>query len=117
MSAATNQNFSMHSGDTQHLAFTVTNLPVGMTLQDVGVEIRWSCAPSVAEEELLTKSIGSGIAVTALNTFLVSLEPADTEEIEGGAYYHEAEVIFANGAKKTVAIGTMTVVRDLIESA
>ena len=63
---------------------------------------------------ILSKSIGSGIAVTDVpNGILeITIDPADTDALAGD-YYHELQMT-QGGNISTVLYGQATIVKDLI---
>ena len=109
-------DFELPAGDT--FEFSVTVDWPGETATLAGATIKWSAAKSAKDTALISKSIGSGIVVTdsAIRTFKVTLLPADTDGLADGAYYHEAEITFADGRVKTPLRGRMTIDATLIRS-
>lgn len=108
------QNFEWTSGDD--LPFEIEVTDQNDVAEDLtGASITWAMARRPTSSILLTKTVGSGITITdAVNgLFLVKLDAADGENFRGD-YYHEAEVVFASGDKRTVARGTISVPVDLI---
>jgi hypothetical protein len=117
---ATNQDVAMFSGDTRVLAFTVTqagdSTPVDLT---GATAIKWKCARKLSggfsSTVTLSKALGAGITVTDADAgqLQVLLSPADTAALSG-RFYHELEITDVAGNVSTVAIGTLTIAKDLI---
>jgi hypothetical protein len=116
MSAAPEQDFEMHQGDSKRLLVTVKT-PAGAVVSLVGAQsIKWWVAKRVTSSvRLLEKSVGSGITVTnaAGGLLTIALNPADTKAVSGD-YYHELEVIDSAGDIGTVLRGTVTILRALV---
>ncbi len=102
------------SGDSKRLVVSVTDdndTAVDLT----GAVISWQLARSVYGSAEISKSVGSGIAITdAVNgEFTVTLDPLDTDALEGD-FYHEAQVTDTLGDISTVFSGNITIIKDLI---
>lgn len=65
-------------------------------------------------DALLTKSLGSGVAITngPAGIFIVTIDSGDTDAM-AGTYYHEAEII-DEGKVSTVFTGTISIARQLL---
>lgn len=118
------QNFTMYAGDTKIITVTVTD-DDDEAVDLTGATIRWQASRLVVDEgfdadPLISKDndTGGGIESASPSTgvFEVTLDPDDTEDLSG-LYYHEAEVIDADGNVATVMTGRMTVVPVLIRPA
>ena len=116
------QDFTMVSGDSRRLLFRTYTDDTLQTRKDLtgSGSVRWemhSAPPQDAgSAPLVQKSLTSGISITdpVNGEFLVIIDPADTEAIAAGFYYHEAEVIDSAGDVVTVAIGDVTMYADAI---
>ncbi len=112
---AENQNVELPAGDSRNLVIPVKNA-AGADVSLVGSTVRWWMGKSqwsAGDDVLIKKSIGTGIAVVG-STITVTLAPADTDALQPGAYYHEAEVVFADSTVATVTRGTFTLSPTII---
>lgn len=116
----TDQNFTMHRGDSRKIKITVTDA-AGEPKSLTGSFIRWAMARDSSAPILIQKITGDGVSVVDApgGEFTVSIYPSDTEEFDlprSGlrSFYHEAEVTDSAGAVATVTTGTVTLLRDLI---
>ena len=110
MMTAANQNVFLPAGDSLDIVLAVKTA-AGVDVPLAGATVRWWMGrgrASFGEDVLIKKSIGLGIAVTGA-TATVSLAPADTDAIPAGVYYHEAEIVFADGTVSTVTTGNITI--------
>lgn len=104
-------NFTMYAGDTRRIEVTVVegSLPVDLT----GATIRWGLSSDATNSGSVTvlKNIGSGIDLLdgPGGRYLITLSPADTAASVPGKYYHESEVVEADGTVSTVLIGFITI--------
>jgi hypothetical protein len=63
----------------------------------------------------LTKALADGVAITdAAGIIEVTLAADDTAALSKGRYHHELEMTDANGAVSTLAMGTLTILEDLL---
>lgn len=110
-------DFEMFQGDDIALDFAVKeDAADGEPVSLVGIaSLRWWLSRKVTTPALVQKAIGAGVEITdaAAGEFTVRLEPADTEE-RFGTFYHEAEVIDADGKVSTVHAGEIIIKRALI---
>lgn len=110
MMPAENQNVVIPAGDSLDIVLAVKT-EAGVDVPLAGATVRWwmgRSRVSVGDDVLIKKSIGSGIAIVGA-TATVSLAPANTDSIPPGTYYHEAEVVFADGSVSTVTTGSFTI--------
>lgn len=87
---------SMYAGDSQPVQITVTDSGTGAAADLTGCALTWMLAVAPGGTALVTKtSAGGDIAVSGAgsNIVTVSLEPADTDALEPGVYYHELKVV------------------------
>jgi gamma-glutamyl:cysteine ligase YbdK (ATP-grasp superfamily) len=104
----------MRKGDTLILEFTVTE---NSTAKDItGATVKWQAARTVTSASVVSKSTGSGITLTdpTNGVLQVSIASADTKDLSATEYHHELEVTDASSNIHTAAVGTMTLVEDLI---
>lgn len=122
---ATDQNVTMVRGDSRTITIAVKD-KAGANVNLAGASVRWWVGKTVnattrAIEKVPTITVASGLVSDAANTALYSLSiplaPADTTALKAADYYHEAEVVFSNGAVSTVTSGTFTLEADLIRAA
>lgn len=112
-----NQNATIRVRNDHVLRVTVLDnddQPVDIT----GATIRWQLAGRVGSTSpLVSKATGGqGVEITDAENgvFEVTLDSADTDGLNG-TYYHEAELVDAQGKKQTVMVGEITIVRVLIQ--
>lgn len=114
MSWISNANICLFRGDDLRvIARVVDQAGEEMDIQDV-TSIRWWAAKSASAPPLIQKSLGDGISLGGPNVFFFDLAPVDTEELTPGTFYHEAEVITAQGRTYTILSGRLTIQRDLV---
>lgn len=104
------QNVEMVAGDHADLVVTITGSN-GVAKNLTGATIKWVLYDDANAVELLSKSTGSGVAITnaLAGECTISLAPANTLTIAAGIYYHECEVTDADGIVSTVLIGHVTI--------
>ena len=116
MTELTAQDFSMYSGDTKVLTVTVKTA-AEVVVDLTGYTVKWKAVLSGLDTPLEKDNGGAGgvvITNAVSGIFEVTIDPADTSEVNG-AFKYEAEITSGVGVVSTVAIGTMTVSLDLIE--
>jgi hypothetical protein len=121
---ATDQNVQHWRGDTKVIIVPVKD-DTGAFVDLDGGSARWWLGRNAgaAGDKVLVKkaSIGSGGIVLQLEDGYwrarITIDPADTEGLKPGDYYHELEVIDADGAVSTVTTGTFTIVQTMIPPA
>ena len=111
------QNFSMVSGDSKAVAFTITESD-GTTVVDVSAAtaITYSLSESPSDTSEFTKTLAAAeIAVSGAssNIVTVTIDAADTASL-ADLYYHELQVTDAAGLVYTAAVGWVTITEDLI---
>lgn len=113
--ARVNQNATIWAGDTVNLDVAVTN-SAGAAKDITGATIAYVLFNEPAGATVLTKTTADDIAITpgTGGLFTITLEPADTESVAPGAYYHEAEVTDISGNVATVLTGKVTIMRSRI---
>ncbi len=109
----------MVAGDDKVLEVTVTDA-AGTAVDITGASIQWRLSKTVNRRpaQIAKATGGAGVEITdaAAGVFEVTLDPADTEDLRG-AYYHEAEVIDADGNVSTVLTGAAEILPALIKPA
>ena len=101
-------------GDSKTIKVTVTQ-PDGSVKDITGASVEWAMSPKHSTTSTLSKSTSSGgISITDAGSgkFEVSLDPSDTESLDGGQYEHEAEVTDSSGNVTTVLRGTVYLDED-----
>ena len=108
-------NFAMVAGDTKGLVISVTDA-AGSPVNITGATIAWHAAKSFRKTAIITKAVGSGVAITdgPNGVFTVQLDAADTEDLVGD-FLHEAQII-VGGEISTVIQGTMKINRAVIRA-
>jgi hypothetical protein len=115
------QDLTLCSGDDRTLRFAIVD-PAGAAVDLTGVQaVRWGCARLQANGNYVlpasvTKTLASGIIVAdaAGGIIEVTLAADDTADLSKGRYHHELEMTDADGAVSTLAMGTMTILEDLL---
>ena len=100
----------MTSGDIKFIKITVLTAPGGSAVSLSGVtSIKWGLWPVEGGAQTLSKTLGSGVAVTnaSAGEFTVTLTEADTSTLIG-VYYWEARVNFS-GSAAVVQTGTLNI--------
>jgi hypothetical protein len=112
------QNFAMPAGNAVDLNFDV-DPDEGVSM--VGSNVFWSAFKQSfgvpqRSDLVIKKTSDFGIQVTdsALAKFTVSLEEADTVDLDPGNYYHEAVIVDTEGDQVTVTTGIMTITQTVI---
>jgi hypothetical protein len=105
--------FTMFAGDDVDLVVTVAGEGVDL---EAAQAIRFQAAKRPAGPPVVSKGLGTGIAVVSETQFKVTIGSADTEAMNG-TYYCEAEVIDGAGKVSTVLSGSMSVKPTLIKPA
>ena len=107
-------DFTMYSGDSKNLQFTITDnddTPVDLT----GATSSWILAASADGSALVTKTSGAGeitYSGGSTNIATVAVDPADTASL-AGRYYHELQITDTGGDVSTNA-GTAIILTDNI---
>jgi len=101
-----NQNFEFIKGQDKSLTVAVVD-DAGAAVNIAGAAIAWVLATDLGGTTLVSKSVGSGITITngPGGIFTVSLAEADTDALDNGWYYHEAQVEDTSGNKTYVTTG------------
>jgi hypothetical protein len=110
----------MHSGDTKEFTITVVDAADAEVDITDAISIKFGLAKSAhSASALVSKSLGDGIEKTnpQVGEFAVTLEPADTEDLPGGVYYFEAEVMFEPDVTGTIISGDVLISPSLIRAA
>jgi len=102
--ASANQDFTMASGDTKYLDYTIT-----MTGTLSGCTAKWVLYKG--STVVITKTTTAGISITGDTTLRVTLSPTDTASL-AGVYKHELQITDGSGNVCTVAVGTSTIKAD-----
>jgi hypothetical protein len=104
---ARNQNFEMFCGDTREIVVTVRDAS-GSAIDLTGATVLWTLSRSDrCDAEVSKSSPSEGIVLTsaASGQFTITLDADDTEDLDPGDYYHEAEVTDSSGRVSTVLTG------------
>ena len=118
MALGTQNDVTLHSGDTLILEVTV-NDPTGSPVDLSSTTFAWALSKKSASAvaprgaALMTKALASGITLVdaATGRVDIALDPADTESL-AGTYYHELQMT-DTGVVSTVLFGSVTIVKDL----
>lgn len=105
-----------YSGDTMEITVTVTNSAgAAVDCSSVTIVYGLDTAPHSGGTPLISKASGAGdftIGGGSNNEIAFTLDPADTEDLDG-TYYHEMEITNAAGDVATVLEGTVEIVGDM----
>jgi hypothetical protein len=105
------RHFTLWAGDDVTLSATATD-SAGAAVNLTGSTLSWTLSDGNVAR--VTKTTSDGITVTsaANGTFTVSLDTADTSDLEAGTYRHRATVTDASSNITTVLDGRARVLRD-----
>lgn len=113
------QDFELVSGNDKTLKFNTKDQD-GKVVDLSGATIIWAMANSAqAKKKIIEYTSPVQVSITAPATdglFEVDILDTDTEALKGGDYYHEAKVTSAGGLKTTVAIGTVLLRDNIIDT-
>lgn len=115
MSCTIQQDFCIPRGDDLRVVVHLTDQAgEEVDIQDVQ-NLRWWVARSPSQPPVIQKNLSDGsMFLGGPSTFFFDLVPADTESLPPGGYYHETEIITAQGLVHTVMAGRLRIERDLI---
>ncbi len=114
----TPQDFELVSGNDKNLNFTLTDQD-DVAVDLTGATIVWAMAHAAKNKSrLITYTSPTNLIITdaATGKFQVQVQDTDTENLKARDYYHEARVVSAAGQKRTVAIGTVTLLDNVIDT-
>lgn len=113
----TPQNFQAVSGNDKVLKFNTKN-EAGEIVDLSGATIIWALAKTAkAKSTLIEYTSPTNVTITAPATdglFQVAIQRADTEDLKGGEYYHEARLQDASGNRVTIAYGIVDLLDNVI---
>lgn len=119
----TAQDDSFYANNARTLVFTITNEDEdgSPALDLTGLTIKWALSRVnsngvYSTTPVLEKSTSDGITITdaAAGECEVQLDAADTTSLSG-TFYQELEV-FSGGSGTVVAVGTITIKRNVVNS-
>ena len=107
--AETKQNFEVYAGDDKEVTITVRD-ENSEILNLTGYTLNWVMSDE-DEDAILTKTLSDGLSVATPSNgqVLLTLVPADTEDLEPGIYHHELEITSSGGKVSTVTTGYVKV--------
>jgi hypothetical protein len=109
--ARINQNFEMWQGDTKEVFIRVYD-PEDNYYDITGAQVKWKMKMQVfnGPEPTLVKETGNGITIPdpLRGLIRIQIDPEDTEAMPAGYYYHEAQLIEADGAVSVITVGRVT---------
>ncbi len=118
---AVEQNVQHWRGDSRRIQIPIREED-GTPVDMAGGSARWwlgKSATAVGDKVVVKKAAGSGLSLSVdddLWTAEIRLDPADTQALRPGDYYHELEVVDGAGAVSTVTVGTFTINQTMIPS-
>lgn len=122
---AIGQDIIHYAGDTATITIPVLNASGAPVDLSGGATARWWMGKNVSAtgtDVYLKKGIGTGLTIGRVETdtweLVITINPADTDliasHIKAGTYYHECEVVDADGNISTVTIGKFTLKPTMI---
>lgn len=105
------RHFTFWAGDDVTLSATATNSS-GSAVNLTGSTLEWTLTDGRTERITKTTSSGITVVTAASGTFTVSLDAADTADLEAGTYRHRATVTDGSSNVTTVLDGRARVLRD-----
>lgn len=112
------QDFELVSGNDKTINFTHRDRN-GVAVDITGATITWALSNTAkSKTPIISYTSPTNIAITEpLNgKYTVSIQDTDTEPLPGGEYYHEVRISDSGGRKSTGAIGTVTVLPNIIDT-
>lgn len=109
--ASDGEDFELYAGETKEVTITVTDAD-GDAVPLTGATITWGAYDRTGARTVRVTKSGADITISS-NTFMFTLDPADTESLSPGVYAHEARVVDADDNEAVVTTGYMTVERSL----
>lgn len=108
----TGQNFSMYSGNSKIVYFTITDR-IGKAIKLEGATLKW--VMKQRGRTLANKILGDGISITDNDKgrVAVRIKPEDTHDATGDCD-HELQLVDGDGNVSTVSVGVIHVVSSLI---
>lgn len=119
---ATSQDVTHYQGDSATISIPVLDA-AGAAVDLSGATARWWMGKNVkatGANIYIQKRDGSGLVIDAETdrwVLVITLAPADTEALTAGTFYHEAEVVDADGNVSTVTIGKFTLKPTMVRNA
>lgn len=116
---AINQDVTHWVGDTATIRIPVLDKDGG-AVDLTGASARWWMGKNVSatgDDVYVKKASGTGLSIevsTAGSAIVVTLAPVDTEGKKSGTFYHECEVVDADGNVSTVTTGKFILKPTLI---
>jgi hypothetical protein len=118
--AETRQDVKMWAGDSFTIRIALLDRDGDGLLLPPGSSARWWAGKSPrarGADVYVRKSTDSGIVIESAgsqSTLVVTLDPADTENVAPGNLYHEAEIIDDAGKVSTVTVGRFALEPSMI---
>lgn len=108
---ATNQNFSMYTGDSKTIQVNVTDANNNV-IDLTGATVKWVLQqfPTSTTYQIEKDVVNGGIALINASggIFQINLSANDTKTLQQGTYFHQAKVIDILGNASTVFTGNVT---------
>jgi hypothetical protein len=112
------QDFELYSGNHKTLHFTYLD-ENDIAVNLAGATIVWALANhEKSKSRLITYTSPTNVTIidAANGKFDVSIQGADTEGFKAGDYYHEARVTSSGSSVTTVAVGTVELKHNVIDT-
>ena len=106
-------NLAIRAGDEKTWTVTIKD-DAGSTVNIAGATLSWKIAEGKDATADITKTNGSGIAITdgPNGVLTLTLDEADTASLVGD-YYHEIQAVDGSGVTQTMLRGTLRIERTL----
>jgi len=111
MASRDEQHFELWAGNYKRLRIIVSDIPHDLAT----AEIVWGMSRDPKGDPLITKDNNGagGITVESYNEIVIIIDPADTEDLIRGRYYHECGILDGDDRPFTVAAGRVDLKQTL----
>ena len=112
-------SFEMFAGDTKRINFTITDASTNDVFDLTGATAMWQASRArptgFSSTPVIIKTENNGLEIVDVigGAISVLLTPADTTSLSGD-YYHELQLVDADGDIATAYSGTFTIKKALI---
>lgn len=106
------RNIEIVSGDYVPLTVRVVDAN-DQPIDTLGSNLTYAIAINAGHSPLVRKTTGDGITRTGVGEYLIEIGEPDTTALEANDYYHELSARDGLNRKRTIFIGTCTVLENL----